>query len=171
MLYPTDTEKWPGRPQATQTDDNGHSIAVRVGGPGAGQEVEEILITYSGEGQINEVGSYAHDGRVAAIRRAPDGSIARIFLYAGTRIQDRRTGHVSNWLTVPLLIVARPVALLTERFALPCAVFAGVYVATLLEPRAGDDRRPARADGEGPAVAAGGTRPAGTSTTLSLRAM
>ena len=28
-------------------------------------------------------------------------------------IQDRRTRHVSNWLTVPLFIVAWPVALLT----------------------------------------------------------
>jgi len=52
-------------------------------------------------------------------------------------IQDRRTRHVSNWLTVPLFILAWPVALLTGHFALTCAVFVGVYVATKLEPRAG----------------------------------
>jgi Flp pilus assembly protein protease CpaA len=52
-------------------------------------------------------------------------------------IQDRRTRHVSNWLTVPLFIVAWPVALLTGHFALTFAVFVGVYVATKLEPRAG----------------------------------
>ena len=51
-------------------------------------------------------------------------------------IQDRRTRHVSNWLTVPLFIVAWPVALLTGHLALTCAVFVGVYVATKLEPRA-----------------------------------
>jgi Flp pilus assembly protein protease CpaA len=52
-------------------------------------------------------------------------------------IQDRRTRHVSNWLTVPLFIVAWPVALLTGHLALTFAVFVGVYVATKLEPRAG----------------------------------
>lgn len=52
-------------------------------------------------------------------------------------IQDRRTRHVSNWLTVPLFIVAWPVALLTGHLALTFAVFIGVYVATKLEPRAG----------------------------------
>lgn len=52
-------------------------------------------------------------------------------------IQDRRTRHVSNWLTVPLFIVAWPVAILTGHFALTFAVFVGVYVATKLEPRAG----------------------------------
>ena len=52
-------------------------------------------------------------------------------------IQDRRTRHVSNWLTVPLFIVAWPVALLTGHFALTFAVFVGAYVATKLEPRAG----------------------------------
>ncbi len=49
-------------------------------------------------------------------------------------IQDRRTRHVSNWLTVPLFI-ARPVAILTDHFVLTFAVFVGVYVATKLEPR------------------------------------
>jgi hypothetical protein len=52
-------------------------------------------------------------------------------------IQDRRTRQVSNWLTVPLFLLAWPVALLTGRFPLTFAVFVGVYVATKLEPRAG----------------------------------
>ena len=52
-------------------------------------------------------------------------------------IQDRRTRHVSNWLTVPLFLLAWPAALLTDRFVLTFAVFIGVYVATKLEPRAG----------------------------------
>jgi len=52
-------------------------------------------------------------------------------------IQDRRTRQVSNWLTVPLFIVAWPVAIVTGHFALTFAVFVGVYVATKLEPRAG----------------------------------
>jgi len=52
-------------------------------------------------------------------------------------IQDRRTRHVSNWLTVPLFIVAWPVAILAGHFALTFAVFVGVYVATKLEPRTG----------------------------------
>jgi Flp pilus assembly protein protease CpaA len=52
-------------------------------------------------------------------------------------IQDRRTRQVSNWLTVPLFLLAWPVALLIGRFPLTFAVFVGVYVATKLEPRAG----------------------------------
>ena len=52
-------------------------------------------------------------------------------------IQDRRTRHVSNWLTLPLFLVAWPVAILTNHLALTFAVFVGVYVATKLEPRAG----------------------------------
>ena len=52
-------------------------------------------------------------------------------------IQDRRTRQVSNWLTVPLFIVAWPVAILTGHFALTFAVFVGVYVASKLEPRVG----------------------------------
>ena len=52
-------------------------------------------------------------------------------------IQDRRTRHVSNWLTVLLFLLAWPVALLTDHLALTFAVFVGVYVATKLEPRAG----------------------------------
>ncbi len=52
-------------------------------------------------------------------------------------IQDRRTRHVSNWLTVPLFLLAWPVAILTGHLALTFAVFVGVYVATKLEPRTG----------------------------------
>ena len=52
-------------------------------------------------------------------------------------IQDRRTRYVSNWLTVPLFILAWPVAVLNDHFALTFAIFVGVYVATKLEPRAG----------------------------------
>jgi len=52
-------------------------------------------------------------------------------------IQDRRTRQVSNWLTVPLFLLAWPVALLTGHFPLTFAIFVGVYVATQLEPRVG----------------------------------
>ena len=52
-------------------------------------------------------------------------------------IQDRRTRQVSKWLTVPLFLLAWPVALLTGQFPLTLAVFVGVYVATKLEPRTG----------------------------------
>ena len=52
-------------------------------------------------------------------------------------LQDRRTRHVSNWLTVPLFLIAWPVALMTSHLALTFAVFVGVFVATKLEPRAG----------------------------------
>lgn len=52
-------------------------------------------------------------------------------------IQDWRTRHVSNWLTVPLFLLAWPAAILTDHLALTFAVFVGVYVATKLEPRAG----------------------------------
>ncbi len=52
-------------------------------------------------------------------------------------IQDYRTRRVSNWLTIPLFILAWPVAVLTGHFALTFAVFVGVYVATKLEPRTG----------------------------------
>ena len=44
-------------------------------------------------------------------------------------IQDLRTRHVSNWLTVPLFLLAWPVALLTGHLALTFAVCAGVFVA------------------------------------------
>jgi Flp pilus assembly protein protease CpaA len=44
-------------------------------------------------------------------------------------IQDRRTRHVSNWLTVPLFVLAWPVALLLGNLPLTIATFVGVYVA------------------------------------------
>lgn len=43
-------------------------------------------------------------------------------------LQDYRTRHVSNWLTVPLFLVAWPVALLLGNFPLTLATFIGVYV-------------------------------------------
>lgn len=52
-------------------------------------------------------------------------------------IQDYRTRRVSNWLTIPLFLIAWPVAILTGHFPLTFAVFVGVYVATKLEPRMG----------------------------------
>lgn len=64
-------------------------------------------------------------------------SVLMVFWLLPCAIQDRRTRHVSNWLTVPLFLLAWPVALLTGHFALTFAVFVGVYVATQLEPRAG----------------------------------
>jgi len=44
-------------------------------------------------------------------------------------IQDRRTRRVSNWLTVPLFVLAWPVALLTGNLPLTFAVFVGAFVA------------------------------------------
>ena len=44
-------------------------------------------------------------------------------------IQDRRTRHVSNWLTVPLFVLAWPVALLMGNLPLTIATFIGVYMA------------------------------------------
>jgi Flp pilus assembly protein protease CpaA len=58
-------------------------------------------------------------------------------LYLSCAFQDHRTRRVSNWLTVPLFIVAWPVAILTGHLTLTFAIFLGVYVATKLEPRAG----------------------------------
>ncbi len=43
--------------------------------------------------------------------------------------QDLRTRHVSNWLTIPLFVIAWPVALLTGNLALVFAVFVGTWVA------------------------------------------
>jgi Flp pilus assembly protein protease CpaA len=60
-----------------------------------------------------------------------------VFWLLPCAIQDRRTRQVSNWLTVPLFIIAWPVANLTGHLVLTFAVFVGVYVATKLEPRAG----------------------------------
>ena len=64
-------------------------------------------------------------------------SAVMVFWLLPCAIQDRRTRHVSNWLTVPLFLLAWPVAILTDHLALTFAVFVGVYVATQLEPRAG----------------------------------
>jgi len=64
-------------------------------------------------------------------------SVLMVFWLLPCAIQDRRTRHVSNWLTVPLFLLAWPVAILTDRLALTFAVFIGVYVATKLELRAG----------------------------------
>jgi len=64
-------------------------------------------------------------------------SVLMVFWLLPCAIQDRRIRHVSNWLTVPLFVVAWPVAILTNHLALTFAVFVGVYVATKLEPRAG----------------------------------
>ncbi|PKO22764.1 MAG: hypothetical protein CVU38_07575 [Chloroflexi bacterium HGW-Chloroflexi-1] len=47
-------------------------------------------------------------------------------------IQDYRTRHVSNWLTVPPFLLAWPVALLNGAFGLTPAVFVGVYLAWAL---------------------------------------
>jgi Flp pilus assembly protein protease CpaA len=44
-------------------------------------------------------------------------------------LQDYRTRHVSNWLTVPLFLLAWPVALLLGNLPLTLAAFVGVYMA------------------------------------------
>ena len=44
-------------------------------------------------------------------------------------LQDYRTRRVSNWLTVPLFVLAWPVALLTGNLPLTFAVFVGTFVA------------------------------------------
>ena len=49
------------------------------------------------------------------------------------QIQDYRYHRISNWLTVPLFIVALPVALFTNTFVLTFAVFVGFYVAWALQ--------------------------------------
>ena len=64
-------------------------------------------------------------------------SVVMVLWLLPCALQDYRTRHVSNWLTVPLFILAWPVAILTGHLALTFAVFIGVYVATKLEPRAG----------------------------------
>lgn len=43
-------------------------------------------------------------------------------------IQDRRTRHVSNWLTVPLFFLAWPAALVFGNLTLTLATFVGVYL-------------------------------------------
>jgi Flp pilus assembly protein protease CpaA len=44
-------------------------------------------------------------------------------------LQDYWTRRVSNWLTVPLFVLAWPVALLSGKLPLTFAVFVGVVVA------------------------------------------
>ena len=44
-------------------------------------------------------------------------------------IQDRRTRHVSNWLTVPLFLLAWPCSLALHTFPLTLATFAGFWFA------------------------------------------
>jgi Flp pilus assembly protein protease CpaA len=64
-------------------------------------------------------------------------SVLMVFWLLPCAIQDRQTRHVSNWLTIPLFLLAWPVAILTNHFPLTFAVFVGVYVASKLEPRFG----------------------------------
>lgn len=56
-------------------------------------------------------------------------SVALVLWLLPCALQDYRTRHVSNWLTVPLFILAWPVALLTGNLLLMFAVFVGVLVA------------------------------------------
>lgn len=56
-------------------------------------------------------------------------SVALAFWLLPCALQDYRTRHVSNWLTVPLFILAWPVALVTGNLLLTFAVFIGVVVA------------------------------------------
>lgn len=56
-------------------------------------------------------------------------SVALVLWLLPCALQDYRTRHVSNWLTVPLFILAWPVALLPGNLLLTFAVFIGVVVA------------------------------------------
>ena len=56
-------------------------------------------------------------------------SVALVFWLLPCALQDYRTRHVSNWLTVPLFIAAWPVALMSDNLLLTLAVFIGVVVA------------------------------------------
>ncbi len=64
-------------------------------------------------------------------------TVLMVFWLLPCALQDYRTRRVSNWLTVPLFLLAWPVAIVTGHLALTFAAFVGVYVATKLEPRAG----------------------------------
>ncbi len=64
-------------------------------------------------------------------------SVLMVFWLLPCALQDYRTRRVSNWLTIPLFLIAWPVAILTGHFTLTFAVFVGVYVASKLEPRFG----------------------------------
>jgi len=56
-------------------------------------------------------------------------SLLLVFWLLPCALQDYRTRHVSSWLTVPLFILAWPVALVTGNLLLTFAVFIGVVVA------------------------------------------
>jgi len=56
-------------------------------------------------------------------------SLLLVFWLLPCALQDYRTRHVSNWLTVPLFILAWPVALVMGNLLLTLAVFIGVVVA------------------------------------------
>ena len=56
-------------------------------------------------------------------------SVALVFWLLPSALQDYRTRHVSNWLTVPLFLLAWPLALVTGNLLLTFAVFIGVVVA------------------------------------------
>lgn len=56
-------------------------------------------------------------------------SVALVFWLLPCALQDYRTRHVSNRLTVPLFLLAWPVALVTGNLLLTFAVFIGVIVA------------------------------------------
>ena len=64
-------------------------------------------------------------------------SVLLVFWLLPCAIQDYRTRRVSNWLTIPLFLIAWPVAILSDHFPLTFAVFVGVYVASKLEPQFG----------------------------------
>ncbi len=64
-------------------------------------------------------------------------SMLMVFWLLPCALQDYRTRRVSNWLTIPLFLIAWPVAILTDHFPLTFAVFVGVYIASKLEPRFG----------------------------------
>ena len=54
-------------------------------------------------------------------------------------VQDRRTRHVSNWLTVPLFVAAWPASLVLGTHVLTLAVFIAVYTAYRVRGLGGAD--------------------------------
>lgn len=64
-------------------------------------------------------------------------SVLMVFWLLPCAVQDYRTQRVSNWLTIPLFLIAWPMAILTEHFPLTFAVFVAVFVASKLELRFG----------------------------------
>jgi Flp pilus assembly protein protease CpaA len=63
-------------------------------------------------------------------------------------IQDRRYHRVSNWLTIPLFLVAWPAALLFGTHIITLAVFAGVWAAFHWRTDAAAPRNLGGADGK-----------------------